>query len=534
MRPLSRRTFLSGATTAGALLVAGPALARPLGGRPGPDEQTSRASRLFPGSRVAHADLHNHTLYSDGNGDPALAFASMNDAGIDVAALTDHATFSKALPEATRELACQAEGCSLAGIDEASWQETKRLADGANVDASFTAIRGFEWSSPTLGHVNVWFGQEWIDVALTGGTTTGEGIAQFAHQVPGLGPVVSGPLDQAFRALPTAGTGMQGFYDWLTTDPGRPVLGGGADAIAGFNHPGREPGRFGAFTYDQRLAERIVSLEVFNRGEDYLFEGVEDGFASPIAECLDAGWRVGLSGVSDEHGTDWGYPDGKGRTGLWVTELTRAGVREAMEARRFFSTRLRGLRLDAAINGVRMGGTVGHRNGTLDVQLDLDRGQAWFGRPLVVQVLQTGRPLPTVIAEQAVVVPRPDQPVIRFSVPVDVENGRWVILRVTDPTAEVDGRASEQFQSAGGAIAYAAPFFLDPDLAPAPAAPPAQAGPPAANPTTSPAAPPATTPAAAPARTLPSTGAGATAAVGAAALAAAWAARRTPELSPET
>ena len=45
-----------------------------------------------------------------------------------------------------------------------------------------------------------------------------------------------------------------------------------------------------------------------------------------------------------------------------------------MEARRFFSTRLRGLRLDAAVNGVRMGGTVGHRSG-----------------PLVVQLLQTGR-----------------------------------------------------------------------------------------------------------------------------------------------
>ena len=519
MRPVTRRTFLSGTASAGALLVAGPALARPLGGRTAAAEQTSRASRLFPRTRLAHADLHNHTLYSDGRGDPALAFASMRDAGIDVAALTDHATFSKALPEATRELTCQAEGCSLAGIDEASWQQTKVLADGANRDASFTAIRGFEWSSPTLGHVNVWFGQEWIDVALTGGTTTGEGIGQFAHDVPGLGPAVSGPLDQAFRALPTAGTGMRGFYDWLATDPGRPVLGGGADAIAGFNHPGREPGRIGAFAYDQRLAARVVSLEVFNRGEDYLFEGVDQGFASPIAECLDAGWRVGLSGVSDEHGTDWGYPDGKGRTGLWVSELTRAGVREAMEARRTFSTRLRGLRLDAAVNGVRMGGTVGHRSGPLTVQLDLDRGRAWWGRPLTVQLLQTGRPLPRIVHTEQVVLPRSDQPVIRFRAPVDVEDGRWLVLRVVDPTTEPDPRAPKEF---GGAIAYAAPFFLDPDRTPAPVRPARPA----------PAAPAGdggggtAGPQAAPARTLPTTGAGATAAVGAAAMAAAWATRR--------
>ena len=470
MAPLTRRTFLSGAASAGALLVAGPALAQPLGGRTAPSEQTSRRSRLFPGTRLAHADLHNHTLYSDGSGDPALAFASMRDAGIDVAALTDHATVSKALPEATRELACSAEGCSLAGLDEASWQETARLADGANADASFTAIRGFEWSSPTLGHVNVWFGQEWIDVALAGGTTTGEGIGQFSHALPGLGPIISGPLDDAFRALPSAGTGMNGFYDWLTTAPGRPVLGGGADAIAGFNHPGREPGRFGAFTYDARLADRLVSIEVFNRSQDYLFEGVEDGFASPIAECLDAGWRVGLTGVSDEHGTDWGYPDGKGRTGLWVSELTREGVREAMEARRFFSTRLRGLRLDAAINGVRMGGTVGHRTGPVRIQVDLDRGRDWWGRPLVVQILQTGRPLPTIVHEQPFTVRGDKQPVLSFLAPIDVEDGGWLILRITDPTAEPDERAPEGYRSAGGAIAYAAPFFLDPDQTPAPTA----------------------------------------------------------------
>ena len=42
---------------------------------------TSRASRLFPGWWLAHADLHNHTRLSDGAGDPRLAFASMRAAG---------------------------------------------------------------------------------------------------------------------------------------------------------------------------------------------------------------------------------------------------------------------------------------------------------------------------------------------------------------------------------------------------------------------------------------------------------------------
>lgn len=490
---VTRRTFLAGGTAAGALLLGGgaDALAQPLGGvKAGP----SRASRLFPGYRLAHADLHNHSLNSDGDGDPARAFGSMRDAGLDVAALTDHATVAKALPSQAAELACAVDGCGVIGIDEQKWQAVKGLADSANRDGSFTSIRGFEWSSPTLGHMNVWFSETWTDPASTGGFTSGEGLAQFLHDVPGLGPAVAAPLDAAVRALPSTGSSMLLFHEWLASHPSRPVLGGGSDAIIGFNHPGREPGRFGYFAYDQRLRERLVSCEVFNRGEDYLFEGTDAGFSSPIAECLDAGWKVGLLGVTDEHGTDWGYPDGKGRTGLWVKQLSRAGVREAMESRRFFSTRLRGLRLDASMKGVRMGRTVAHRNGVAEFALDLDKGPEWYGHALVVQVLQTGRPLPRVIAQRTVRVPRPGEPVIRFSVPVDAEDGRWVVLRVTDPSARPDGRATGAYVGAGSAIAYASPFFLEPSAAPA-----------------APVGPPRSTERAGPAR-LPSTGGSAAAA----------------------
>ena len=359
---LSRRTFLAGGTAAGALLLAGTAdaLSAPLGGL---TAAPSRASRLFPGTRLAHADLHNHTLNSDGSGDPARAFASMRAAGLDVAALTDHSATAKAQPAQAAELECAVPGaCGVVGINEQSWGETKDLADAANRDGSFTSLRGFEWSSPTLGHMNVWFSQTWTDPASTGGWSTGEGVAGLARQhLPTVGPILAGPVEKAARAAPTTGASMALFHDWLSQAPSRPVVGGGSDAIFGFNHPGREHGRFGYFSFDQRLKDRLVSCEVFNRSEDYLFEGTDAGFNSPISECLDAGWKVGLLGVTDEHGTDWGYPDGKGRTGLWVKTLTREGVREAMEARRFFSTRLRGLRLDASMNGARMGRTVGHR-----------------------------------------------------------------------------------------------------------------------------------------------------------------------------
>jgi len=37
----------------------------------------SRTSRLGSPTSLLHADLHNHTLLSDGRGDPERAFASM-------------------------------------------------------------------------------------------------------------------------------------------------------------------------------------------------------------------------------------------------------------------------------------------------------------------------------------------------------------------------------------------------------------------------------------------------------------------------
>ena len=460
MGHLNRRQLLSAGLASGALLLARPAgaLALPLGSSTGP--AAARTSRLFPGTRLAHADLHNHSLMSDGDGDPAEAFASMRSHGLDIAALTDHAVTSKV---AKAPCGDNQDCHSVFGIDEASWQRTGQLADDAQDDGQFTAIRGFEWSSPTLGHVNVWFSQTWVDPLHTAGASTGEGISQWAREMPGMGNSLGPLLDPASKANPTAGASMRPFYEWLNTAPDTPLIGGGLDAIAGFNHPGREPGRFGYFAYDARLRERIVSMEVFNRKEDYLYEGYEDNQLSPLVQCLDAGWRVGLLGVTDEHGTSWGDDPAKGRAGLWVTELTREGVREAMLARRFFATNVEGLRLDAAVTSsgtpVRMGGTVPRRPGRLRFQLDIDGGAEWVGKALSVQVLTSGSPLPTVVHAEDVTVPSASQPVISFT--ADVGDAKWAVVRVTDPAQPADGRAPTDYTSFGKAIAYASPFFIE-------------------------------------------------------------------------
>jgi hypothetical protein len=400
-----------GVADAGALLLS--AAVGQLLRTPGPEGGAARHSRIGRGTVLVHADLHNHTLLSDGDGDPDAAFPSMRDAGLDVAALTDHAIRGASV-EGTG-----VGGTPWIGLDRAAWRRTGALADAHDRPGEFTAIRGFEWSHPQWGHVNAWFTADFTDVATHGA--------------------------------------MGELYAWLTRFGHRngacPPAG-----LAGFNHPGREEGAFAGFRYTAAVAEQMVSLEMFNRTDDYLFQGVATGGTSPLVACLDAGWRTGLLGVSDEHSTNWGFQEGTGRGGLWVTEHSRAGVAEALRARRFFATRVPGLRVDATAGGVRMGSVLRHRHGPVPVVLDVDRGPSWIARPLQVQVLRPGTPVPAVV--DVVEVRCGD--VARFTVPLDIEDGPWAVLRIADPDAPNDTRGPPEHAANNYAVAYTSPWFLEP------------------------------------------------------------------------
>src|SRR5688572_7342747 len=328
-----------------------------------PRSGAARASAITTGTLLVHADLHNHTVYSDADGAPELAFGSMRAAGLDVAAITDHTTL-----------------LAIEGLSRREWDRVGALADAADDPGNYTAIRGFEWSHPLLGHVNVWFTPGFTDL---GGSSS-----------------------------------MSRLYSWIN----------GSGGVAGFNHPGREVLRFNDFSLTASAVQPMVGMEIFNRGDDYLFDGWSSGQSSPLNRCLNAGWRTGLTGVSDEHGTDWGFPEGKGRTGIWVTENTRGQVQAAMRSRCFFATRVSGLRLDATANGVRMGGTTG--GGDVRFRVDLDRGPEWLNKPLKIQVLRPGSNAPTV----PLVVDTLAGQVAEFTVPLSVDDGPWVVLRISDPT----------------------------------------------------------------------------------------------------
>lgn len=194
-----------------------------------------------------------------------------------------------------------------------------------------------------------------------------------------------------------------------------------------------------------------------------MFRGCDDGYPSPLVECLGAGWRPGLIGVSDEHGTEWGH-GGKGRAGIWVAELSRAGVRAALRGRRVFATTVHDLRLDAAATvpgarPVRMGGALVHDRGVVRFVVDLQGGAELADRSLELQVLRPGAHVPTVVHVEAVsALPA----TLHFVVNLDAADGDWVVLRLADPLGPAPPGSPHGHAAANLGLAYASPFWLDP------------------------------------------------------------------------
>jgi hypothetical protein len=367
---------------------------------------------LDPTARLLYADLHNHTLMSDGLGDPETAFRQMRAAGLDVAALTDHASIpSHALDALDPAHYPHPEALAIArtapaSLDPDEWRMTAVLADAADEPGQFTAIRGFEWTEPWLGHANVWFSGDYLGV-----TTPGR---------------------------------LHGLVDFLRDrEP---------DALFGYNHPGRERGRFHDFEPVDQLQPRMVGLEAFNRSEDMVVSQYEDDRGNPVVACLGAGWRPGLTGVSDEHGVDYGLV-GKGRTGVWASEHSRAGVRAALSARRVYATREPGLLLDATLDGVPMGGSVERLAGRLTV--DLDAADDLRGVEVELQLLTAGPMSSLRLAGTSM-------STIGALAHVDVPStaAGWLLLRVCDPSRPSGPAYLGQTAVAGRALAYGSPWYL--------------------------------------------------------------------------
>lgn len=311
-----------------------------------PDNSAAAAYVALKGS------LHEHSGYSDGRPgtEPRDYFAAGREHGLDFMGGTEHSDNAD-IPPTVTDACLDFEAfpqCLVADNDNPAdafrkWDATLEQARAAS-DAGFTAFRGFEWTSDRFGHINVFFSRhDW-------NAKTTEGYA----------------------------VSMESFWAWFTT---RPELGGGADGLGVFNHPGREDQvegsvpnldpayAFNDFEYRPEADLRMVGIEAFGKDDDTydVMNGAPAG--GWYAYALDKGWHVGAIGAEDEHsngeGLEWAKPS-RAKTLLIARDRSEGALREALFARRFYAVahHHNDLRLTFTADGQPMGSRLARAAGS--------------------------------------------------------------------------------------------------------------------------------------------------------------------------
>ena len=94
---------------------------------------------VFSFSNYFFGNIHSHTSYSDGTGDPFIAFEyAKNNSDLDILCITDHGR-----------------SINLTSRKESEWDNTED-AGILNSDESFLGIRGFEWTLTGPGHITIY------------------------------------------------------------------------------------------------------------------------------------------------------------------------------------------------------------------------------------------------------------------------------------------------------------------------------------------------------------------------------------------
>lgn len=197
---------------------------------------------LIAFSAVYFGNLHAHTSYSDGEGDPVQAFNHARYiAGLDIQAITDHAHyFVQPLEDGSDKFA-----------------RTKEYAAEFTEPGVFLALAGFEWTATGYGHINVYDTEEWIS------------------------------RDQV---------DLFQLYEWIVKHK----------ALAQFNHPVRDFGdNFREFIYFPEVDRYINLLEVGN-GNWASGEVISQEMEMAYRDALRKGWHVGATANQDNHKANWG------------------------------------------------------------------------------------------------------------------------------------------------------------------------------------------------------------------------------------
>ncbi len=370
--------------------------------------------------------LHEHSGYSDGTlgTTPGDYFAAGAAQGLDFMGGSDHSDNAR-LP-ITADADCVSadvlQCIQLPPEGLLKWEATADLAEAASTD-TFTAFRGFEWTSDRFGHINVFFST----YDLNAKTSTGYLLS------------------------------MADFWFWFTAPL---ALLGGEDGVAVFNHPGREDalhtaceslgplaGSCGSvyngdpayawndLEYRAEAAPRIVGIEMYGKASDY-YDGENGAPAGGwYAHALDQGWHLAPVGAEDEHGVQWGQPQ-RAKTVFIAESHAREALKEAMLARRFYA-------LAHAYGDVRVRFHAGDDAGEWPMGSRLTRLE---GAQLKLSVAVEGVDTPRIelIGPTGAVLHSVDASRMDHGLLVDTPEEGWVFARVRDlGDADADGKDNE-------------------------------------------------------------------------------------------
>lgn len=212
-------------------------------------------------------------------------------------------------------------------LSNSEWSTISNLADEFNRDGTFVAIRAFEYSNPLNGHANVF-------------NTSGR-KAWFLSS-------------------------NSSFYDWVDSNNG----------IGQFNHPG-DNGTFSNYAYVAKVSDNFKLMETANGGD----KNSGGKFHGHYNAALAKGWKLAPTANLDNHSLS----DSGIRTGILATSLTRAGVLEAMQARRVYSSDDEYIEVRFSLGDHWMGETVSAAAGTHTFKLDVTSDEVIAKLELIVK-----------------------------------------------------------------------------------------------------------------------------------------------------
>jgi hypothetical protein len=292
--------------------------------------------------RILYGDIHNHNAHGYGVGSIERSL-DVARGHLDFFAFTGHSSWhDMPVMEGDRQRHWVEGFKRLAE----TWPRVQRVIADGNRDGEFCAFLGFEWHSSHWGDQCVVFPQDFRPLS---DAVDPEGLRRFCRDESAL-------MIPHHLAYPAGRRGV----NWEAFDEScTPVV----EIFSEHGSAEDDRGPYPYFTHSMGGRET----------------------AHTAAAGLAAGLRFGFVGSSDDHA---GFPGayGEGLMAALVTDFSRAGIFEAIRARRTYALTGDRIELDFSVDGAPMGATI-----TAGTQVEV--GFAVEGRDEldVVEIIQDGR-----------------------------------------------------------------------------------------------------------------------------------------------